>query len=130
MGEKLGKASVQYGDLRGTVSIDRPDQEDTLYELAGLSREEWFIVAYEIYGTYEASGAYIWAIPTERAKYDYWEAQAAEGLKSVRANRFRFEAESDEAALTLLKLNKRWSIKASWKAFEDLNLDLERSDDD
>jgi hypothetical protein len=69
----------------------------------------------EIYGSYEGTGAYVWVIPAERARYDYWEAQAAEGLESVRAQRFKFDAESDKAALTLLKQNKRWSIRARWR---------------
>jgi hypothetical protein len=130
MGEKLGRAAVQYGDLRGTVALDRPDQEDRLYELAGISSDEWFIVAYEIYGASATTGAYVWAVPRGRANYEYWQAQAAEGLETVRARRFGFDAEATDAAITLLTLNKRWSIKARWRAFEELNLDLERPDDD
>ena len=128
MGETLGIAGVQYGDLRGTVSIDGPDQAERLYELAGLSREQWFIVAYEIYGSYDSTGAYVWAVPQDDANYEQWEQQAREGRETVAAQRFDFQLDDDDAALTLLKLNKRWSIHALFRSLADLNLDVEREE--
>lgn len=121
-------AGVQYGDLRGTVSIDGPDEEKRLYELAGISRDVWFIVGYEIYGSYDSTWAHIWAVPKEEANYEAWEQQAREGQETVAAKRFDFLVEDDAAALTLLKLNKRWSIHALFRSLADLNLDVERDD--
>jgi hypothetical protein len=128
MGETLGPAGVQYGDLRGTVSIDGPEQSERLYELAGLSRDEWFIVAYEIYGSYGFTGAYVWAVPAEGANYDQWAELAREGKQTVEARRFKFQEEDEAAALTLLQQNKRWSIHAVFRSLADLELDVEREE--
>jgi hypothetical protein len=128
MGQQFGKASVQYNDLRGTVSIDGPDDDERLYELAGLSKDEWFIAAYEIYGSYGSTSARVWAIPQNQANYDRWEEIARQGKKTVAAQRFDFQVEDEDAALALLKLNKRWNIHVLWKALADLELDLETED--
>ncbi len=130
MGQALGKAGVQYGDLTGTVAIDEPDDDARLYELAGLSRDEWFIVAYEIYGSYASTGAYVWAIPREDVGYEEWEEMANKGATTVAAHRFDFEVDDDDAALTLLTLNKRWSIHALFRSFVGLGLDVETVNDE
>lgn len=124
MGEPLGPAQVQYGDYRGTVAIDGPDNSDRLYELAGISRDEWSIVAYELDGSYDFTGAHVWAVPRDEASYDLWSRQASEGQLSVDARRIDFQVEDDDAALTLLKLNKRWSIHAIHRSLADLGLDV------
>lgn len=128
MGEKLGVASVQYGDLGGTVSVDGPDQDERLYALADLSRDEWFIVAYEIYGSYGSTAAYVWAVPAGEASYDAWAEQARAGRESVSATRFDFQVDDEDAAWTLLKLNKRWSIHAVYRSLAELKLDVELPD--
>lgn len=128
MGERLGTAGVQYGDFRGTVSIDEPDDEKALYELAGISPDEWHIVALEMHGSYDLTGAYVWAVPRGEASYDHWQSLAREGKETVPANRFKIDPEKDDAALTLLPLNKRWSIHALYRSLADLGLDVESVD--
>jgi hypothetical protein len=126
MGERLGAAEVQYGDLRGTVAIDGPDDREELYELAGLSRDDWSI-AYDIGGTYDSTWASVWAVPRD-VTYEDWERMAREGRETAEARRFDFQLEDDAAAFTLLKQNKRWSIHALHRSLVNLGLDVETSD--
>jgi hypothetical protein len=128
MGQKLGTAEVQYGDFRGTVAIDGPDQSERLYELAGLSRDEWSIVAYDIFGSYDHSWARVWAVPQAEASWDNWERMAREGASNVSAQRFDFQVDDEEAGATLLQLNKRWSVHALFRSLADLGLDVETSE--
>jgi hypothetical protein len=128
MGHELGKAAVQYGDLRGTTSIDGPDDPDALYELAGISAAEWFIVAYEIYGGYDFTSAYVWAVPAGEAIYDDWAASARQGERTVKARRFDFQVDDEAAAFKLLAANKRWSIHAVFRSIADLDMDVERDE--
>ena len=46
----LGEATEQYTDLKGTVAFDDPHDDDLLYELAGLDREQWTIVGVSVAG--------------------------------------------------------------------------------
>jgi hypothetical protein len=82
-------------------------------------------VAYEVFGSYDSTWAHVWAVAREHARYDDWKRQADEGLTTVLATRFEFEPGDDEAALTLLKLSKRWSIHALDKSIAELGLDVE-----
>ena len=82
MSEVLGNASVQYNDMVGTVAIDGPDQPGALYELVGLDPGEWSVVAYDIYGGYEATWVYVWAVPYGSVSYNDWHAAAAEGERA------------------------------------------------
>lgn len=90
---------MQYGDLRGTVAIDGPDEDERLYELAGIPKDEWFIVTYEIYGSYDSTLAYVSAVPQDEASHDKWSEQSREGRMTVEATRFDFQVEDDDAAL-------------------------------
>ncbi len=130
MSNALGKAAVEHADFKGTVALDCPDPDVRLYELAGLSFREWLIVAFELAGSYGRTHAYVWAIPRDKAIYAQWEQQAREGERHVAATRFTFQVEDDEAALTLLRLNRNWSIHALYRSIGtlDLDLDLERDD--
>jgi hypothetical protein len=129
MGDTLGDASVQYNDMRGTVAIDGPDFPEELYQLAGLDRDEWSIVGYEIYGGYEASYAHVWAMPIGSATYEDLKTAAARGETTIKARRFDFLDGEKDAAVKLLELNKRWSIHVRGGGFVEHGLDLEDDSD-
>lgn len=122
---KLTAASVQYDDYKGTVALDGPDRGEALYELAGISRDDWFIAGIEVGGFYGNTYAYIWALPAGDGGYDAWEAQANTGDFTLRAKRFPVDVESENIALRLLTVNKRWHIQATWKAITHLEMTLE-----
>src|SRR5438270_828627 len=45
-----GAASTQYSEWKGTAAFDLPDRDELLYDLAGVNRDEWFIIGMEIGG--------------------------------------------------------------------------------
>lgn len=110
------EASVQYDDWAGTAALDDPDAESLLYEMAGISRDEWWICGIEVYGSYDLTGARVYAVSRDVAdSYDAMADVAQKNDDTIPVRVFEVDAEADDAALKFLTAFKRWHIAATLK---------------
>jgi hypothetical protein len=114
--DPVGPADVQYNDWKGTVALDNPQDDDALYELAELKRDEWTIVGVDLYGGSYASAADVYAVERSRvSEFADWARIAAEDNGNIPVTRFRLvpgqEGIRNFGAEVLSKF-KRWSIHA------------------
>jgi hypothetical protein len=125
MGERFGPARVQYGDWRGTVALDNPDDQADLYRLAGIDPDEWLVCGIEIHRL-EVAGIEGSILALRRdmiAEFDDWEKVADSFGGAVPVTEFVFR---EGLTMAILAQFKRVDIRASLRhALEDQNLELE-----
>lgn len=126
----LGEATEQYTDLKGTVALDNPHEDERLYEIAGLDSERWAIVGVSLAGGRIGSGelasaASVYVVDRSLAKrHDDWVPLAREndGYLPVR----QISLDVDDAGMRLLQhVFKRWTIHAVASGFVEKGIDLE-----
>ena len=115
--EVLGAAEEQYNDWRGTVALDDPHDEDVLYTVSGLDRDEWTIVGVSMAGGRVglddlASAASVYAVSRSLvAKFEDFAdvARRYDGKIPV----VQVSLDISQAGLRLLdNVFKRWTIHA------------------
>lgn len=126
MGNVFGEAGVQYGDWKGTASLDDPDEFNALYDLAGISHDEFDIVGWEAGGSYDFTYAYIYVIDAGLIKeFEDWGRIARENNGLIPVRRIELDAENDRIALDFLAKFKRWEVHATMRhAIADQGFDL------
>lgn len=111
--EPVGPADLQYNDWKGTVALDDPDDENRLYELARLSRNEWTIVGIDFFGGYDSSWAVVYAIERSRvSEFDDWARVAGENDGLIPVTRIEIHSKTHDVGLAALSMFKRWDIHA------------------
>ncbi len=58
-----------------------------------------------------------------------WAEPAANGVKTVDAPKFTFQAEAKDAAVLLLRANRSWSVHARHFSLHELGLDVKAVND-
>ena len=114
-GEPLGPASTTFNDWTGTVALDKPDRNrDHIYEIAGIDRDQWVIVAIELGGAYEA----------EKMRELAHRESAKTGPVPVARRSIPRHASRDDIAFRLLTEFKGWGIIFRFKTLVQQNLDV------
>ena len=126
MGTRFGPARVQYGDWRGTVSLDDPDNERNLYRIAGVDGDRWRICGLNIGGG-AGVGLCASVLAVERTdihRFEDWARLAAGYQDAVPVTEFEL---AEGTALGLLTCFKRVNVRPTLRHAieEDPRVELE-----
>jgi hypothetical protein len=127
MGTRFGPANVQYGDWRGTVALDDPDDPADLYRLCGIDPDDWIICGLEISNTSESAAGVSGSVLAVRRdlieQFEDWEKVARANDGAVPASEFVLR---EGTTMAVLGEFKRVDIRATRRgAIEDAGLDLD-----
>jgi hypothetical protein len=122
-GQPLGRAQTTYNDWTGTVALDRPDpNRDDIYDVAGVDREQWVIVGFDLGGAYDSTFGWVYVV--EAAKMSELKGAAAKTRVPVARRSIQTDAHPDDIAFRLLSAFKGWGISVRLKLVVQQDVDL------
>jgi hypothetical protein len=129
MREEWRPASVQFGDWRGTVAMDDPDEWAQIEQYARIPKD-WLILGIELAGGSELGNERTWAWILAIRQSDWSDLGNADGIRpgqEISVKRFPVR-EAD--AVDVLKAMKRFSIRASLRSVAHAQLIVTDEADD